>query len=334
MKKSLVIGLFFVVMFVGVAAALDVAYVTENYDKLDWVYLGSLYGLGFNVDVISDDMIGMTDFSSYHFVLVGDGNLKNVKDIPKMRTILVNSKYSKHFGFLSGGRTKSLGSNANLMVNVNEEIMDVYDSPSGKLGGPALTYNYLPERFMSDGLINHASTVTMEKNKMGSVVAFDEDKKSCYFGISETNFWNFNSWDLFSDCVKFVAGVHDVAIIAETENGVNGLRIKDVGANQYILNEKAELKCGKEYKVDYVTKNIGDFTEDVDFFAMIGNFNWTAKKTGLAPGATTTTGSKTFNVTNGFFSNKDYVLEVSAMIDNDDNILDNMRMREVMVSGC
>lgn len=322
------------ILAVNLVFAADVAYVVENNNKIDFVHLIALGNSGLEADIITDDMIKTTDFSMYHFIFIGDGNLRNAKYIPDMPMILTNSKHAGHFGFLKGGRTKSLGANSNLMVNVMGGFIDVYDSPSVKLGGRALTFNYLPQKFMSEGLVNHASTATNEKNKMGSVVAFNEAKKSCFFGISETKFWNYNSWSLFDECLKFVSGVHDVRINDDTVNSVNGLRIKDTVSNQYLLSEISELKCGMEYKVDYVTENIGNFVEDVHFFAELGDFNWTSTKTGLAVGATTTTGSKTFMITNTLFNNQTYVLQVTAEIDNDENPSDNLRMREVIVSGC
>lgn len=335
MKSGMMIGvLVFIVLLVSFVSASDVAYVVESYNKVEWAHLVALDFLGLESDIITDDMIRSTDFSSYHMVLVGSGNLMNAKYIPDMPMVLVNSKYANHFGFLNNGRTKSIGANANLKVDVSGNIVEVYDSPSVKIGGPALTYDYLPQKFMNSELINYASTVSNEKNKMGSVIAFNENKNSCFFGISETKFWNFESWDLFESCVKFVSGVHDVGIRDDTLNSVNGLRIKDVALNVYLLQQTAELKCGMDYKVDYVTENFGDFTEDVDFFAKLGDFNWTAKKTNLTSGSTTTTGSKTFTITNELFNNQTYVLEISANIDNDNNLLDNTRMRNFIVSGC
>lgn len=335
MKSGMMIGMLVVtILLTSFVLAADVAYIVEDYNKVEWVHLIALDSLGLETDIITDDMIRSTDFNNYHMIFLGRGNLMNAKYIPDMPMVLANSKYAKHFGFLNNGRTKSLGANANLMVDVSGDIIEVYNSPSVKIGGPALTYDYLPQKFMSSGLVNYASTVSSEKNKMGSVIAFNENKNSCFFGISETKFWNFESWDLFENCIKFVSGVHDVGIRDDTLNSVNGLRIKDVALNVHLLQQTAELKCGMEYKVDYVTENFGDFTEDVDFFAKLGDFNWTARKPNLTSGSTTTSGSKTFTITNGLFDNQTYVLEVSANIDNDNNLLDNTRMRNFIVSGC
>lgn len=331
---KLMLGLFSVVLIMSfVMAAGDVAYVVDDYNKSDAVYLNALDDADLDADIITDDMIKSTDFSMYNFILVGDGILKNAKYIPDMPMILVNPKHANHFGFLKGGRVKSLASSSNLMVDAMG-VVQVYDSPSVKLGGPALTYNYLPQKFMEDGVVSFASTVTKDKSKMGSVIAFNENKESCFFGISETKFWNDNSLDLFNECLKFVSGVHDVRINEGTENSVNGIRIKDIALDQYLLSSVSELKCGIQYRIDFVTENVGDFVEDVKFFSKLGVVNWTATKTGLNPGSTTTTGSKTINITNEKFDNQAYTLEVTANIDNDNNVLDNSRMRNVMVTGC
>ena len=70
-----------------------------------------------------------------------------------------------------------------------------------------------------------------------------------------------------------------------------------------LLDEISELECGETYKVDYVTENLGDFTEDVEFMGALEDFSWTATKTDLASGATTTTGSKTFTIDSETFNN-------------------------------
>lgn len=327
-------GIVFTILLTSFVFAADVAYVVENHNNVDKIYLKALNNNGLSVDVITDEMIKSTDFDDYSIIFVGEGNLMNAKYISEMPMILVNPKHAEHFGFLKSGRTKSLGANANLMVEVSGDEMEVYNSPSVKLGGSALIYNYLPKKFINSGVMNYASTVSSEKNKMGSVVAFNENKRSCFFGISETKFWSSESWDLFDNCVKFVSGVHDVRINNNTENSVNGIRIKDVAGNVHLLQQTAELKCGMDYKIDFVTENVGDFVEEVKFFSKLGVVNWSATKSALNPGDTATTGSKTITITNEKFDNQSYTLEVTANIDDDNNLLDNKRTRQVMVSGC
>ena len=339
MKSGVVmIGLFFVIMLTGFVLAADVAYVVKDYNQVDFNIWFALEELNLDIDIVTDSMIMDTDFSAYSFVLVGDGWFKHLSHVPEMPLVLTNSRYAEHFGFLDMGRTKRAGSSSNLMVKVLGNEIDVYDMPSMKLGGVALTFDYLPMKFMNDDLVNYASTASPEVHKMGSVVAFEEDKDMCYFGIGDSDFWNVNSGLLFSDCVKTAMDVdviesHNVGIKEDHTDSVNGLRLKHVDTGVALLDEVSELECGERYKVDYVTQNLGDFTEDVMFTGMLGDFMWTATKTDLTAGSSTTTGSKTFTI-DDTFSNGDYTLEVVADIGFDDDPSDNMRSRMIEVVGC
>ena len=60
---------------------------------------------------------------------------------------------------------------------------------------------------------------------------------------------------------------------------------------------------------------------------MISNFNWTSLKKNLEPGKTTTTGSKTINMT---FDSGFYSLDIFAGIEEDISPENNFRSREVV----
>ena len=127
---------------------------------------------------------------------------------------------------------------------------------------------------------------------------------------------------------------HDVNIVEDYVNSVNGIRIKDVDAGEYLLDSIAVLDCTKEYKIDYKTINDGSYIEDITLEGVLGGFSWDAQKTGLVPGKSTTSGSKTINenefleIGTGLFD-----LEISAILDldEDDYPENNIRNRAVEV---
>ena len=339
MKRGLLVfGFLFVVLLSGFVLAADVAYIAQNENKVDTMTWMALEDMGLEVDLVTDDMIMDTDFSEYDFVLIGDGRLWNADSIPMMPTVLMNKRYAEHFDFLDRGRTRMMGANRNLEVMVQGEVMDVYDMASMKLGGPALTFNYLPMKFMNSDLVNYAAIDTIDKSKMGSVVAFNEDMDTCWFGINP-KMMNANSWMLFSDCVMTamdmdVIQTHDVGFDMDYSNSLDGLRIKDVASGDFLLDTVTELECGMDYKVDFKTENLGDFTEDVMFDGVLGEFTWDAEKTDLAAGGTTTTGSKTITIGSDVADNGFYDLEVTATIAFDEDESNNMMSRRVEVVGC
>ena len=104
MKNNiLIMGLFSVIMFSGFVIAADVAYVVEDYHKVDLMTWTALEDMDLEIEIITDEMIMNTDFTEYSFILIGTGKLKNVMYIPEMPMILTNSRYVTHFNFLEKG---------------------------------------------------------------------------------------------------------------------------------------------------------------------------------------------------------------------------------------
>jgi len=126
-------------------------------------------------------------------------------------------------------------------------------------------------------------------------------------------------------------GIHDVMIDEIYSNSINGIRIRDLVTGDYLLNETAQLICGKGYEIKFKTKNIGDFTEDVELNGALGGFEW-ASSTNLEPEESGYAGSKTLNdelltIGSGF-----YTLDVSAIIEQDDATpLNNFKSRQVEI---
>ncbi|MEA3329748.1 MAG: hypothetical protein U9Q06_03310 [Nanoarchaeota archaeon] len=130
---------------------------------------------------------------------------------------------------------------------------------------------------------------------------------------------------------ELVAGEewHDVAIVEDYSNSVNGLRIKDLEAGEYLLDEVAQLECNKKYKVDFKTLNVGDFTENVSFSGTLADYEWSATKLNLEVEKSTTTGSKTINMT---FDEGFYELSVLAETESEDsNLENNFRSRNIEI---
>jgi len=149
--------------------------------------------------------------------------------------------------------------------------------------------------------------------------SFSEDKfiEDCEFGC-------YNGVCLLEDDTR----VHDVEIVSDYVNSVNGIRIKDVETDEYLLDDLIYLECNKKYKIDFKTINVGGFVEDVFIFGRLRDFEWNSSKEGLEPGKYTTAGSKTINITMG--SGITY-LEVSSEIEGDVNAGNNIAVRTVEV---
>jgi len=334
MKKGLMIFLgMFVFLLIGSVLASNVAYVYRNEKKIDSGFLSAFEGLDFEVDLIKDQNIKTTDFSGYGFVFIGDENLRKISYLPEMPVIVANGRYANMFGFLDRGRARQYATNSKLKIRQNGNIVEVYDQARFKQGGPSVPYYYLPTKYRAEGLQSIGFTFTKRDQELGDVVAhYSNGNNKCFFGISNSKYWTPEAKTLFDECVDFVLkGLHDVKIDTDYASSVNGVRIKDVELNEYLLDTIPVLECDKQYKIDFRTLNMGDFSETVNLEGVFGDFSWSAKKTGLGVGGSTTTGSKTITVASEDFPVGFYDIQITADIEMDETPGDNSVTRRVEV---
>ncbi|MEK6871514.1 MAG: hypothetical protein AABX16_01280 [Nanoarchaeota archaeon] len=341
-KGDIFVMMFFIfgILLINSVFAVDVAYIVRNSNHVDDSFLAAFEDMNLEVTVIEDKNIASTSFSGYDFIFVGDGMINNIEQLPTHKPILLtNGKYASLFGFLKMGSVRQMSANQQLRIQDTHHRMYAYTMPSHKLGGAGLSYVYLPNRFREINVNTVATTATRRDHEIGDAVAYLmlANSRRCFFGINRPAFWTHDSSMLFNNCVQFVMSgggggnnsgnntggngtnnnqtnttlKHSVMIDMTYPNNVNGIRIHDEETGAYLLNQTANLSCNKKYKIDFRTINNGNFTENVNLTGMLANFNWKASKTGLAVGGTTTTGSKTINVT---FMPGTYVLDIRAII--------------------
>ena len=335
------------VFLVSLVAGADVAYVLRNPKRADVGFVEAFEGVGLSVELIRDKDVKGMDFSNYDLIFIGDTRLRNVEYLPAdVGMVIANKYYGKQLGLVEKGGISKMAANRPLKIKKNGDIVDAYTTAKSKRRRINIPYYFIPDKYRKEDSQTVAKTFVGYKKELGDVIAyFSGGVNKCFFGITKTEFWTEESKELFKDCVGFVVGgsggtdepgnysdgnetrIHDVGIVGYTDS-VDGIRIKDINTSEYLMDENSQLYCGKKYKVDFKTVNNGDFIEDVLISGSVGNFNWSSTKTDLESGKSTTTGSKTIEID---FSPGNYVVEISAMIDDDANLVDNVRMREVEV---
>ncbi|MCK5149364.1 hypothetical protein KAJ87_00365 [Candidatus Pacearchaeota archaeon] len=344
MKRHVIIFLmlFSVIFLSNFILASDVAYITKNTNRVDSGFMNVFEEMGLEVDLIESKNVKNIDFSGYKFIFVGDERFRNAKNFPVKNypSVIANGYYGKEFGLTNKRGASKLVSNSPLKVKTQESIIQVYNRAIFKFLGLGIPYSYLNYKYKKDYMTSIATTFVGHGKKKGDVISYStQEPNKCFFGITKTKYWTEDAKNLFKECVNFVLegsnyeenktieGYHDVEIIGDYSKGVNGIRIKDLETGEYILDEIAQLECNKKYKISFKTKNIGNFTENITFTGMISNFNWTSLKKNLEPGKTTTTGSKTINMT---FDSGFYSLDIFAGIEEDISPENNFRSREVV----
>lgn len=347
MKRGLIIFLGIVFLLNIVGASSSVAYVLKNPAKPDAGFMNVFHEMNLSIALIDDNKIKNTNFSNYNFVFIGDEKLMNLKKIPENKPIIIANKYyGKEFGFIGKGNINQFASNSPLYIYKNGEI-PVYEVSKPSPGKINLHYYYIPTKNKIN-LNTIATTSTGYEKELGDVIAYSRNGiKKCFFGITETKYWTPEARNLFRNCVNFVLSgeseeppenqtqnntnqtmIHDVGINKDYANSIGGIRIQDLENDSYLLENISELMCSKRYKIDFKTENLGNFTENISFLGIIGNFNWSTTKENLTSGSSTTAGSKTINIS---FSPGDYVINISAMINNDANLENNFALRNIKV---
>ncbi|MFA4952975.1 MAG: hypothetical protein WC584_02025 [Candidatus Pacearchaeota archaeon] len=345
--KGVIILLSFLILVSVVSASSDVAYILKNTAKPDAGFLDVFHEMDLSVDLIDDNNIKNTNFANYDLIFIGNEKV-NSKLIPKNKPVILANKYlGKYFNFIDKGNINQFASNFPLDVFTEDTDVSVYEVSESSPGKVNLYYYYVPTKNKKQNIESVATTNTKYKNELGDVIAYsNEGTKKCFFGIVETKYWTDDAEDLFKDCIEFVVGgavpgnqtnnqtetnetmIHDVGINKNYTNSINGVRIQELENDSYLLDEVSELVCNKKYKIDFKTENLGDFTENISFLGIFGNYNWTTDKKNLIPSSFTTAGSKTINIS---FSPGNYIINISAVIDNDANLGNNFAFRNVKV---
>lgn len=314
--------------------ASSVAYVAQKENNVEPAFVSAFEDMDMDVHIITDKNILKTDFETYDIIFIGRGRIRNIKKILEIDkpVVVANPKYAKIFGFTER-RISKIVSNAPLEAKRFSEILPVYTQARFDSRNVGIPYYYISDEYIPDGVIRGVDMVSGDKKKSGAVTLYLPNNGGCFYGIVESEYWTEFAKEIFIECASVSSpsgAIHDIGIDAEYSNGINGIRIKDVESGNYLLRNLSILECNKKYTISYQTENFGNVDEDIEFRGELGNFSWSATKIGLHPGSTTTTGSKTINITQ---NTGIYTIEIVAEIDNDINLEDNVRTRDVFIEG-
>ena len=315
-----------------------VAYIVKNSNFVDENIEIYLDNKNLEVDIITDRKIPMTNFEDYDIIFVGKGKLQNIKDIPKYKNLILASNFhANYFGFVKD-RVSRYGANTPLKVIYNDESVQVYDKSSFKLGSTSIPYYFLSNENLNDNVMSVAKAYKGGSHYLGDVVAYIEENNSirnssvkrCFYGIIETKYWENDAESLFDDCLDFTLGKfnHDVKIDETSSDGVNGIMIKDLSSNDFIMENPAILNCEETYMISAEVINTGDFSEKVIFHAMMSDIHLVDTKIINSDSKKLFSENLDLNLQDGV-----YTLNVMAEIKNsiDSNLGDNSRQRQINV---
>ena len=284
-KKGMVILLITIFILQSISAA-DVGYITKRYT--DEKVMQVFNDMDLTVDVIKDSDVKRKDLSSYKFLFIDDGILRNTGKIPiyNYPSIIMNKEYGFEWGLTDVDGISQIGSTAPLKVKIDSRVAQVYTV--AQEGTAAIPYYYLDDE-------NKANFTSLARTYIGNTlydfgdVVSTADKgthlvngkvskgKMCFFGIAKTEFWTQNAEDLFEECVGFVSGVcrtdaecndnhentEDICENPGTPDAecvnypIECLRGSDCGADGFIGNNFCSGNDVKRNFIDYTCENPG-----------------------------------------------------------------------------
>jgi len=329
--------------------------------------------LDLEISFIQDKELKSADLSRYDLIFIGDEKFKNIKkvDFSNKNVVSMNHYYEERIGMAKLKGTSSLSSRSPLYVLKDGKRVQAYMQGQNDRG-QNLQYYYLSKTRRADGVESVAKTYTKVSTKYGDVIAYKNSSstngRKCFFGITDSYYWTPEASEMFKNCIEFVLPggsnndnnqtntgnesnnngtimntslIHDINL-EFISNSVNGIRVRDSETEAYLIDTEniSELMCNRKYTISYQTRNVGNFTENISYTGDLmpddlNNtvFNWSARRENLEPWGTTTTGSKTVNIT---FPTGNYSIIINAILENASGGVDahpenNLRIRKVKI---
>ena len=329
--------------------------------------------LNLSVNFIQDRELKSADLSNYDLIFIGDEKFKNIKkvDFFNKNVVSMNHYYEDRIGMAKLKGTSSLSSRSPLYVLKDGKRVQAYMQGQNDRG-QNLQYYYLSKIRKADNLTTITKTYTKVSTEYGDVIAYKNSSstngRKCFFGITDSYYWTPEASEMFKNCIEFVLPggsnndnnqtntgnesnnngtimntslIHDINL-EFISNSVNGIRVRDSETEAYLIDTEniSELMCNRKYTISYQTRNVGNFTENISYTGDLmpddlNNtvFNWSARRENLEPWGTTTTGSKTVNIT---FPTGNYSIIINAILENASGGVDahpenNLRIRKVKI---
>lgn len=211
MIKKLVVFACFVLLFVNLIVAANVAYISKSSAKVDDNILGVFDELGFSVDIIDNSDLPL-DLSEYNLIFIGDEAFTEDIPISEYPSVIINSRLGAKFGLTDTDGISKMTSSQPLKINKDGNDVEVYTSAEDNRG-IAIPYYFLSDLNKAESLESYARTFSTSSDK-GDVISYASkgdvlkngdvvQNNICFFGIVKTNYWTQDAKQLFEDCVKY-----------------------------------------------------------------------------------------------------------------------------------
>ncbi|MFH0977668.1 MAG: putative metal-binding motif-containing protein [Candidatus Woesearchaeota archaeon] len=203
------------VLFASSVYAESAAYVVRSTSYPDQNVVEALQSDGFTVTLIDDHDAATTNFGAYDLLVVGNEVFVNLSAIPvkQHRSLVMNTYYVNNWGFASGTGTFVVGNGflKGKIVTVNSVTQGIASPVQLYDAYNIVAYDLpmLPDR--SRDLTILVATNNLNANAfIGTLSPGDRlygggyaTQRSCFFGLTATNYWTPEARTLFIRCARF-----------------------------------------------------------------------------------------------------------------------------------
>ncbi len=197
-------------LLIPIATATDIAYVVKDTSRPDSNFIQIINELDYTYDLIDDSKVSKTNFSEYSMILVGNERITNIP-VEEHPSMVVNPYYYEYWSYQRS--TKSAGNQAlraynyeHFITNNQEQEIQIYTSCCEARGSS------LPVYYLKGKKQNCEKITTLGDSSIDSgyyVIAYKEEPRRIFFGITESDYWTPQSRDLFKNSVQWIVGGQD-----------------------------------------------------------------------------------------------------------------------------
>ncbi|MBU1051154.1 MAG: hypothetical protein KJ718_01225, partial [Nanoarchaeota archaeon] len=219
-KEALGITIFLIFFSAAMASAtVDVAYVALTPDYIKQEFIDVLNELSFSYDLVYSNQISSYDFSTVRLILLNNDYFPNWYEIPTNNypAVIANGRNIVQWGWTKRVTTASQSVPMLIHINTSHELGQGMNEITQVYNHEAPDIYYLDKRDVYDGLDIIGSNIYDNEDAIiaiateGTILTRSGrpdthiNANSCFFGVTESEYWTNDSKELFKRCINFVA---------------------------------------------------------------------------------------------------------------------------------
>jgi len=175
----------------------DIAYIVKNTYTPDNNFISVMDELGYDYELIAGSKVPSTNFSKYNMILLGDESISNVP-VNNFKSLFANPDYYTGWSSSKASTSKPTAYISNKNISITDGIPINFNAYTNT----QTTLYYLTKS--KYGCKSIATTGNSSVDLGHFLVAYKENPRRIFFGITKSNYWSSESRDLFKNSIYWV----------------------------------------------------------------------------------------------------------------------------------